>query len=102
MTTEQVNLPIQEGGSSVGTRGRGPIRGVLVLGSTGSFAFSALPGESIDCKEPGVVETDLGGSVTTEYEDLVLLGSSNSNVLGSGTWDLVTSELLLVPCDLVY
>jgi hypothetical protein len=49
MTTEQVNLPIQEGGSSVGTRGRGPIRGVLVLGGTGSFAFSALPGESIDC-----------------------------------------------------
>lgn len=49
MASEKINLSIEEGGSSVGTRGRGPIRGVLVLGSAGSFAVSALPSESIDC-----------------------------------------------------
>jgi hypothetical protein len=49
MTTEEINLSVEEGGSSVGTSGRGSIRGVLVLGSAGSFAFCTLPGESIDC-----------------------------------------------------
>ena len=49
MTTEEINLSVEEGGSSVGTRGRRSIRGVLVLGSAGSFAFCAPPGESIDC-----------------------------------------------------
>lgn len=49
MAAKEINFSVEESGSSVGTRGWGPIRGVLVLGSTGSFAFCALPGESIDC-----------------------------------------------------
>lgn len=44
MTTEQVDLSIKEGGTSVSTRCWGSVNGVLVLGSCGGFAISALPG----------------------------------------------------------
>jgi hypothetical protein len=40
--------------------------------------------------------------VTSENEDLVGFGSSNRNMLRPCGRQLVTTELLLVPIDLVY
>jgi hypothetical protein len=48
MTSEQVNFAIKKGGSCVGTRCRGSMNRVLVLGSSGRFALCALPSKSID------------------------------------------------------
>ena len=40
--------------------------------------------------------------MTSEDENLVELGSSDSNVLGPSGRQLVTTELLFVPSDLIY
>jgi hypothetical protein len=40
--------------------------------------------------------------MTSEDEYLVKLGSSDSNVLGPSGRQLVTTELLFVPSDLIY
>jgi hypothetical protein len=102
MATEKINLSVEESRAGVCSRG-GSIRdGVLVLGGGSRFAISALPGKSIYCKEPSIIETDLRRGVTTEHEDLVLLRSSDSDVLSSCGWNLVATELLLVPSDLIY
>ena len=102
MASEQVDLPVVQGGGRVGS-GAGATRvRILVLGGCSDLALGAAPGEPVDGEQPGVVEADLGRRVASEHEDLVVLGGGDGHVLGAGGGDLVPGELLAVPSDLVY
>lgn len=75
VATENVDFIVNNGGRSIGSRARSTGWTFLVTRSLGFLSFSSFPGEVLGNQEPGIVETNLGCSVTAEDENFVVTGS---------------------------
>lgn len=100
VTTIDPELALVMADTSVGTGWWGTDSGVLVDGD-GLVTGDAAPGPVRHLQPPAIVKTLGWVGVPTVDEDTVILWCSNSNVLGTSWWDLITTAFLLLPTALL-
>lgn len=96
VTSIDVDFAIVVASCSVGSWRRCSDGRLLIVGAR-FVSENTGPGEVTDLEPPAVVESLVRSSVATEDEYSIELGSGDSDVLGSGWWEIISLGLLFFP-----